>query len=130
MGLSPGRRLLAVTICSSIWIYYMFHDLPEATRAKLVANLRAGLTGFVADPVNTTSELYTRIGGLPGAKYVAPMAALAVLSKLLANFFRRRLQRDEAELDAASAAAVAKLAARKGELAKTAKHKAKGSKAS
>jgi hypothetical protein len=112
MGLSPGRRLLIVAICSSAWCYYIFEDMPVETRAEIVARFRSGIARFAADPVGTTELFYERLKVTPGGKYLAPMVALAVLSKLLASFFRRRIAREDAATDAATAAAAATLAAR------------------
>jgi hypothetical protein len=110
MALTPARRLLLVAICSAVWCYYIYTDLPVETRTEIAERFRSGIASFAADPVGTSERLYEGLKVTPGGKYLAPTAALAVLSKLVANFFRRRIAREDAELEAATAAAAASLA--------------------
>eukprot|EP00962_Isochrysis_galbana_P018799 scaffold5445_cov127-Isochrysis_galbana.AAC.3 len=110
MALTPARRLLLVAICSAVWCYYIYEDMPVETRMEIIDRFRSGMAGFAADPVGTVERFYAGMKVTPGGKYLAPTAALAVLSKLLANFFRRRIAREDAAMEAATAAAAAALA--------------------
>jgi len=108
MGLSPQRRLLLVTICSLALMYHHFSELPESKRELILSHAKAGLLKLVTEPWGTLSNFLNTLSASPGGKYLPLTAALAVLSKLIAIFFRRRIEREEAAADAAATAAVQK----------------------